>query len=296
MIGKRRASLSRMLPLGHDAAQRWLPWVYALPAFVAVLAGIGLLAIADGRRALPDRLAADLAIQLPAETSNARVQTLLAALRQTAGVRSAELVTPAETARLLEPWLGTPAPLDELPVPRLIEASVDPDRPPDLDKLRQQLASVVPELRIDDQRDTFARLHTAADRLLIVLAAMTVAALLGTAALAGFAAGALLATRRAAIELLHLLGAANLDIARPLALRSLRHAALGGAMGAAAALLAVAALRGASDAIRVAAPTAAIDHADWRMWLIAAAATLGIAAIAATTTLASVLRRLAGMP
>ena len=64
-------------------------------------------------------------LQIPAEISAARIETILALLRQTAGIRGARLLEPAETAKLLEPWLGPAAATATLPVPRLVDVQVD---------------------------------------------------------------------------------------------------------------------------------------------------------------------------
>src|SRR5260370_15973743 len=55
-------------------------------------------------------------MQPPAEPSAARTEMALAVLRQTPGIAGARLVDPAETKRLLEPWLGPSVPLDQLPL------------------------------------------------------------------------------------------------------------------------------------------------------------------------------------
>ena len=152
MIGSRFGWARRNLPLGRDESARFLPWVVALMVYLAGLGGIGLIVLGGTLRAAQRSLGASLTLEVPADTSKARLATALATLRQTKGVVSAQVLAPAETARMLEPWLGPTVSLDELPVPRLIDLRIDPAAAPDLARLRQQLASVVPEARLDDQR------------------------------------------------------------------------------------------------------------------------------------------------
>lgn len=295
MIGTGLRSVSRPLPLGPDEGLAWLAWVFAVVLYVGSLAAVGLLVIDDRERPAPAGPQAAVTVQVPADTSDARLQTLLGALRQTQGVRSAELLTAAEIARLLEPFLGAPVPIDELPVPRLIDVSIDADHPPDLPTLRRQLAAVAPEVRVEQHRMESGRGGGSAGSMRLVSAAVLAAALLATMALAGFATRAALAVRAATLELLHLLGAADATIARRFALRSARLAAFGGAIGAAAAVLTAAAVRGAAEAAGL--PVAAtLAPTDWRLWSVLAAVIAAGIAIAAATALAIVLRRLAAMP
>src|SRR5260370_40141985 len=118
----------------------------------AARGGIGLIVLLGNMRDGGSSLAKTMTVQAPAEASSARLETVLALLRQTKGIVSAQLLEPAETARLLEPWLGPKGPLDQLPVPRLIDLHIDPAGGLDLAALRHQLASVLPDSRLDDHR------------------------------------------------------------------------------------------------------------------------------------------------
>src|SRR5579862_2127788 len=212
MIGYRFGAW-RELPPGTDQSGHLLPWIVAVLVYLAGLGGIGLIVLDDTRRASEHALETTLTLQVPAEASNARLETVLALLRQTPGIVSVHLLEPAETARLLEPWLG-PLPLDELPVPRLIDLRVDPAAGTDLATLRRQLASVVPDSRLDDHRRWPEGLRAALHRIEGTLALSVTLALLLIAASAMLAVDDALMVDRSAIKLLHVLGAADSDIAR----------------------------------------------------------------------------------
>jgi cell division transport system permease protein len=281
--------------IGRDDALRFVPWLIALMVYVATLASIGLLVLEDGVRAAENLLASRLTVQVPADASAARVQTVLAVLRQTSGARSAQLLTPAETSRLLQPWLGSAAAYEGLPVPRVIDVRIDPGAVIDIAKLKQQLAGVVPEVRLDDHRAYLAARRGAAHPLQGLLGGAIGAALLLVSLSAGFATGAALTARRSDIELLHLLGAADRDIARPYARRSLLHALTGAGIGALAVLATIAVLdRGLP--IRPGAEEATIGFGDWRLWAVLVSVTMAAGVIAATSAWATVLRRLARLP
>lgn len=292
MIGLWRGPARRTLPLGRDDSLLLLPWVVAFMVYLASLSGVGLALVGDVLRGAEQSLAARVTVQVPAEASNARLQTVLALMRQNSGVASAELLSPADTARLLEPWLGSPLSLDELPAPRLIDLRLDPNAAVDLAAMRRQLASVVPEARIDDHHAWLGGLHPAARPIRAVLALLIAAAVALIAVAAVFAARTALTARQSAIELFHLLGADDGDIAWPFALRALRLGLLGGAIGAGAALLTALLLRSAGALVQLSAPTAGTGFADWRLWMISIGAALVGGLVAFAGAQLTVLRRL----
>jgi cell division transport system permease protein len=309
MIGYRRGVAQRALPTGPDQSGRFLPWVFALLVYVAGLGGVGLIVLDDTLRASEHALATTMALQVPAEASNARLETVLALLRRTPGIQSVHLLEPAETARLLEPWLGASVPLDELPVPRLIDLRIDPEGKTDLAALRQQLAVVVPDARLDDRLPWPKGMRSAARRIERVLAASVAVALLLVAASAVVAVRTALMAHRSVIELLHVLGAADSDVGRGFAIRSLRLGLLGGVIGAVAALITIVALSGAGSVVQLPAPPgmtgsatgvaanglAANGLADWRVWGVLSGLAIAAGLIAMASAWVAVLRRLAGM-
>jgi cell division transport system permease protein len=292
MIGFSWRPARQTLPLGRDESIFLLPWVVAFMVYVASLSGAGLLIVGDLLRETGASLAARVTVQVPAETSNARLQTVLALLRQTPGVVSAELLTPADTARLLEPWLGSPLSLDELPVPRLVDLRLDPNAAIDVAAMRRQLASVAPDIRIDDHHAWLGELETAARPIRAVLATLIAAAIALVVVSAIFAARTALIVRHSSIELFQLLGADDGDIAWPFALRALRLGLLGGAIGAAGMLLTILLLHQTGSLVQLPAAGNTAGISDWRLWAIAAAAALiaGILALAVAQLMA--LRRL----
>jgi cell division transport system permease protein len=296
MIGFRFGGARRDLPLGHDEAARFLPWVVALMVYVAGLGGIGLIALDGSVRGAERSLATSLTLQVPADTSKARMETVLALLRQTKGIQSANLLDPKEIARLLEPWLGPNVPLDELPAPRLIDLPIDPAGPPDLATLRHQLASVAPEARLDDHRPWLAGQRAAAHRVEGVLALVIALALVLIALSTVFAVRAALRAERSVVELVHLLGAAEAAIARRFTTRSLALGLAGGIIGAAAALLTLAALGGTGSVVQLAAPPNAAGIADWRVWGGLTGVVLAAGLIAMASARLTVRRWLAAMP
>jgi len=305
MIGSWFARARRELPLGPDESARFVPWVVALMVYLAALGGVGLTVLDDTLRAADQVLATTLTLQVPAETSNARLETVLALLRQTAGIQSVHLLEPAETARLLEPWLGPAVALDELPVPRLIDLRTGPERAIDIAALRHQLAAVVPDARLDDHLSPPKGMPAAARRIKGFLVGGIAVALLLVATSAVFGVRTALMADRSATQLLHALGAVDSAIARRFAVRSLRLGLVGGGVGAVAALLTIVALGGVGAVVQLPVPpggpssaagVAANGIGDWRLWAVLGGAALAAGLIAMASAWATVLRRLAGMP
>ena len=118
--------------------------------------------------------------------------------------------------------------------------------------------------------------------------------------LAVFATGAALASRRTDIELLHLVGADDRQLARPYAACSLGYGLVGGGIAAAAILATVSALGdtlgGTGSLLRLAAPAQGIGPGDWRLWAVLAIMTAAAGIFAAASAQATVRRRLAQLP
>jgi cell division transport system permease protein len=285
------------LPLGHDASGRFLPLIIALMVYLTGLGGIGLLLLGDTVRDYwSGAPTATLTVQVPAETSAARLETLLALLRQTPGVAAVKLLGPEDTAKLVEPWLGPSVAVDRLPLPRLIDLEVDPDRRPDLTVLRQRMNQIAPESRLDDHRLALSRLRGFAERLqqVIAVALAMVAALLVLTVV--FVARTGLAMHQSVIEVLHLLGAPDRYIARQFQRHAWWLGVRGGVVGGIAAAVTVIVVARAGSALELPVPIAVRGLADWRLWVLLAATAIAAGVAAMVTARATVLRRLARIP
>ena len=203
------------------------------------------------------------------------------------------LLEPAETARLLEPWLGSAAALDTLPVPRLIDLQTDPGTPIDFADLRRKLLSIVPGAQLDDHRQWLGDFRGGAIRLAsfisVGIAAIALLAVVLTVSLTRTS----LALHGETIELLHLIGAEDADVARLFQADALRRGLLGGAIGAAAALVTVIAV---GSAVPLHVMTGAGGFGDWRLWVTAIIAALATGFVAMAAARITALRRLSLMP
>ena len=133
-------------PLAGDSTGPLLVWIVALTGYLAAIGGLVLVLLSDDLRVWNRSLGNSLTVQIPAEASAPRIETILALLRQTAGIRGVRLLEPAETAKLLEPWLGPAAAIATLPIPRLVDVQLEPDAAIDLSHYAQSDAGVMVRL------------------------------------------------------------------------------------------------------------------------------------------------------
>lgn len=225
--------------------------VSAAMAFLAVCTLA--LSMAAGRLAerWSDALAQTATIRLsaPAGEMDAQTSIILSVLGQTPGVEAARSISDAEQRALLEPWFGPDLPVDDLPVPRLIEIVETPDGF-DAAGLRQRLAAEAPGAVLDDHTRWRRPLVEAAGRLRWLALAALGLILVSTAAMITLAAQSALAANNDVIKVLRLVGARDHYIARAFVrrftLRAFSGAIAGTAVGAGAiALLPKAAEEGA---------------------------------------------------
>lgn len=234
-------------PSGHTA---WLTtFTAAAMTFLAVFALA--LALASGR--LADRWADALArtatirISAPADQLTMQTRAVLDILATTPGVDSARALDAAEQRKLLEPWFGPDLPVEDLPIPQLVEL-VEGDDGYDTEGLRQRLAAEAPGAVLDDHARWRRPLALAAGRLNL-LAGLSLVLILGAmAAMITLAANASLSANAQVIRVLRLVGAKDSYIVRAFVRRFTLRALGGAAIGALAGLIGVALLPAADTA------------------------------------------------
>jgi cell division transport system permease protein len=218
----------RLLPEGRAAGP--MPWVIAIMVFLTVLAAAAGIGLASAARALDDQIAGRVTIQIvqaDAETREAEARSALAAARSVAGVARAERVPDAEIARLLAPWFG-PGELD-LPAPALIDADLSDAAA--LDRLSAAVRRASPSARVDAQARWLAPVGTLIGTLRWLAGGVVLLMGVATGACVVLAARAALNTHRSTIDVLHLLGATDLQIARLFQRRIALDALFGGGLG-----------------------------------------------------------------
>jgi cell division transport system permease protein len=236
----KRPSQGRILPREAGAAP--LEVVIAVMAFLAALA-LGASMIADRaaqswRAGLSGRLTVQILPPMhgaPEPALTDETNAALGILRVTPGIIRAELLSQAESAKLVEPWLGAGAVVAELPLPRLIDVTLLPGSRIDVASLTAKLARAAPDSVLDDHTRWIGRLKNLADA--VVWSAYGILALiaLATASAVAFATRAGLDAHHDIVALLHQMGAQSGFIARAFERHYLVSALAAGAVGGAAA-------------------------------------------------------------
>jgi cell division transport system permease protein len=221
-------------------AGRALVAVVAIMTFLAALTLGAVVLVRAAAGEWQSAVTRELTIQVrPVEgrDTNAQVKKAADLAIATPGIVGVRAYSKAESARLLEPWLGTGLSLDELPVPRLVVLRVAPDRAPDLASLRKALAADVPESSLDDHRSWVERMRTMARTAVAVGLGVLVLVVAATMLSVTFATRGAMAANRPVIEVLHFVGARDGFIAGQFQRHFLWLGLKGGALGGGAAML-----------------------------------------------------------
>ncbi|MBS0502830.1 MAG: cell division protein [Proteobacteria bacterium] len=229
----------RLLPEGRAAGP--MPWVIAIMVFLTVLAAAAGLALSSAAGGLGDQIAGRVTIQIVEAdrvARDAQAEAAVRAAKAMPGVAQVAKVSDEEIRRLLDPWLGSGG--LELPAPALID--VDLADPNSLSRLKAVVIAAAPSARVDAHARWLAPLRDLIGTLRWLAAGLVVLMGVATAACVVLAARAALNTHRETIDVLHLLGATDMQIARLFQRRIALDALFGGGLGFAMGALVLALL------------------------------------------------------
>ncbi|WP_414899709.1 cell division protein FtsX [Sphingomonas flavalba] len=284
----------RLLPEGWLAGP--MPWVIAIMVFLTVLAVAGGLGMANAAGALRADLAGRVTVQVIAADPVARAASadrVVAVLGGLSNVRAVHRVDDAEIAALLSPWLGVGDLAANLPVPALIDVDVARTDDRSLAELTKAVGAGGADVRVDAHARWLAPLARLVGSLQWLAAAVVVLMGVATAAAVVLAARAALNTHRATIDVLHLLGATDIQIARLFQRRIALDALFGGAIGLGVGATVILLVGGRIQAVGSELVGAvSLSAAGWLMLLAVPAAATLLATLAARLTVVRALRRI----
>jgi cell division transport system permease protein len=223
----------------NSIAGRALVAVVAIMTFLASLTTGAVMLVLGSAAEWQSDVAREMTIQIrPDSVRDIEAAVRLAAdiARATPGVADVRPYTAAESARLLEPWLGSGLALDALPIPRIIVLRLDSGTRPDLPALRAALAGRVAGASVDDHRGWIDRMRTMASVAIAGGLAILALVLIVTVLSVTFATRGAMATNRPIVEVLHFIGAKDTFIAGQFQGHFLVLGLQGGAIGGFAAL------------------------------------------------------------
>lgn len=277
-----------------------IPWVIAIMVALMTIAGAGGLALRNTANQAASELSGGITVQIIEARSEERARqsaAALALLQRVRGISEAQLVPQDELDALVEPWLGT-ARADiadsDVPVPALIDArlagALTPDR---LARLQQVLRGVAPAARVDAQSTWLRPVFGAIASLQLLAAALIVLLSGATGAAVLLASRTALGNNRDTIEIVHLLGGTDIQIARIFQRSIAIDAAWGGIAGFAAALTVIVLLGRTFAALQAGIVTGAA--LTWLDWGLLALIPVAAALVAMLTARWTVMRALRGM-
>ena len=217
-----------------------MPWVIAIMLFLTVLAAAAGLGLGNAAKSLDADIGNRITVQIVEANPDfreAQARITVSELEKITGVKSVRRVDEEEMSRLLEPWLGAGGMEADLPVPAMIDADLTRQAYQNLDVIRSAVAEVAPSARVDDNAQWLAPLAKLIQALKWLAGGLVLLMVGATAATVVLAARAALDTHRGTIEVLHLMGATDIQVARLFQRRIALDALFGGALGLSAASL-----------------------------------------------------------
>ncbi len=219
--------------LGGGRLRGPTPWVIAIMSFSIMLIAASGLALANTASLLGSAIESRYSIEVPGGGRD--LGPLLQAVKSAPGVASAEAVPEAEMRRTLARWLGSAATNRDLPVPALINFDVRRDA--NLAAIQKRIAAAAPDARVAAHGETVGPLLRSLH--LLQWVALGLVLLLSGAAAAAvvLAARGALDTNRSTIEVMHGVGATDIQVTHLFQRRIAIDALMGSLVGAAAAAI-----------------------------------------------------------
>ncbi|PDT74967.1 ABC transporter permease [Bradyrhizobium sp. C9] len=220
---------------------RALVAVVAIMTFLASLTTGTVLLVSASAAEWQSEVSSEITIQVrpsPSRDLDRDAQAAVEAMRAQSGILEVRPFSKEESAKLLEPWLGSGLSIDELPVPRVIVARVQPGTTLDLAALRARVTQVAPTASVDDHRAWIERMRSMTGATVFAGVGILILVIIATIISVSFATRGAMASNRPIVEVLHFVGAGDSFIANRFLRHFLRLGLEGGLIGGGAAMLA----------------------------------------------------------
>ena len=277
--------------LDEGRRTRAMTWIMAIMLFLTVLAGALGLGMFAATAQLDRELSGRLTVQIVepiASLRDSQAAAMVAMLAKAPGVARAREVDRAHLAELLRPWLGDAGLDPELPMPAMIDVELRPGG--DMAAIEQAARRIAPGARVDRHAQWLSPVRSFMTTMSWLAAGLVLLIAGATAAVVLLAARAGLDTHRDTIDVLHMLGSTDIQIARLFQRRIAFDTLLGGLAGTAAALALVWFLQARLSAVgSEMLGGVALQQRDWLLLLLLP---IGFALVATVAARVAVLRAL----
>lgn len=275
-----------------------IPWVIAIMIALTVMAAAAGLALGN----LIERAEADLSsaltvqiIEADATIRDAQAKRAAEILIADPSVTSVRVVPQRDLEELLAPWIGQLGGTSgSIPIPSLVDAQLSgiADKR-EVSRLNAILIEEIPSARVDAQSDWLKPVYDALSSLRYMALALIVLLAMGSAAAVWLGARSAFNAHQQTIEIVHLLGGTDQQIARIFQRTVAFDALIGGAAGLALGVLAIWVIGNrfaAIDSGMVAGGN--LKLADWGILFAIPLGGVALAMLTARTSLLSALRRM----
>lgn len=286
---------ARLIPHARIAGP--MPWVIAIMIALTVIAAAGGLALGNLADRARGELSGAVTIQIVEANRELRAQRTTRAasiLAQDPAVQSYRAVPEAELSELLEPWLGSTRGDEAVPIPALIDVQLRREADEaEVVRLQALIAEEVPGAQVDAQSDWLRPVYSALAALQYLALALILLLAFTSAAAVWLAARSAFVNHRETVEIVHLLGGTDSQIARIFQRSVAFDAVLGGAIGLALGLGAVLLLGRQFAALDAGMGAGGgLAPLDWAALAAVPLAGIVIAVLTARITVLSALRRM----
>src|SRR6201747_98659 len=235
----RARNMSPIVPRASIAGRALVAVVSIMTFLASITTGAVLLVSASAAEWQSD-VASEITIQvrpLAGRDIERDAVAVAEVLRTQTGIVEVRPFTKGESAKLLEPWLGSGLSLDDLPVPRVIVARIAPGAVLDLAGLRSRVAQAAPSASVDDHRAWIERMRSMTGAIVFAGIGILALVIIATIISVSFATRGAMAANRPIVEVLHFVGAGDRYIANRFLRHFLRLGLEGGLIGGVAAML-----------------------------------------------------------
>ena len=224
----------------NDSSRFYFPWICLLMVFIGtLLCGSGLF-VYNSLKLWHQGVSESLTVQINTYDESGKyrqdaipvdIEKTLSILRTTPGVREANVVNEMQMSELMAPWIGADIDLSDLPLPKLIDVSIDPNNPPFLEQLKMELSVQVPNAVLDSHRIWLSQLVNLSRKILQVIAVVLCLLVLTVVFTVAYTTKASLKIQEPVIRLVHMMGAKDLYITSKYAWRTLKRTFAGSLLG-----------------------------------------------------------------
>ena len=238
-VPARARNLSPIVPRASIAG-RALVAVVAIMTFLASVTTGTVLLVSASAAEWQSEVASEITIQVrpvAGRDLDRDAAAVTTAIRAQPGIIEVRPFSKEESAKLLEPWLGSGLALDDLPVPRVIVARVQPGTALDLAALRNRVTQAAPTASVDDHRAWIERMRSMTGATVLAGIGILALVIVATIISVSFATRGAMAANRPIVEVLHFVGAGDRYIANRFLRHFLRLGLEGGLIGGGIAML-----------------------------------------------------------